>query len=349
MSNFQSGALLDTRLSEEKERDYTQKEIVASISPVNWVEKPQSQWRKFPIFNQNGSGSCVAQTLAKIMGVMYWLINGVYVHFSATHIYQRRNNKPQPGMAGVEAFDIARDGVTLEELVPSQNLTDEQMDGVMIAPYKEDVGKIFALPKYVQTNIQDIDTIASTIQATGKAVMVWFYFNIDEWTEVPTIKYPELTALTAQGRHSVAAVDFTMYQGKKALIIEDSWGTSYGMAGQRVITEDFFKVRNFFAAYPINFRFQEPTPVNKPSYTFTVPLTYGQQNIDITGLQNILKYEGMFPGNADSTGYYGEITRKGVLAFQQKYAVDTPENLAALNGKRVGSLTIKKLNELYGK
>ena len=105
---FLSGAIIDIRPEEEKEKDYHFGEIVAAANPVNWVEKPQSAWRKFPIFNQDGSGSCVAQTLAKLLGILYWLKNQLYVHFSATHIYQRRSNKPYGGMAGVDAFNIAR-------------------------------------------------------------------------------------------------------------------------------------------------------------------------------------------------------------------------------------------------
>jgi len=177
---FTNGALIDERSEAEKAKDFKFEEIVATINPVNWVEKPQSQWRKFPIFNQNGSGSCVAQTAAKLLGVLYWLINKVYVHFSATHIYQRRNNKPNGGMAGVDAFNIMQKGTTLEELTPSQSMTDSQMDGAEIPQYKQDVGAIFKIGNFVQPPVRDIDTIASIIQTTGKAVMVWFYFQYDE-------------------------------------------------------------------------------------------------------------------------------------------------------------------------
>jgi hypothetical protein len=371
---FLSGALIDTRPDEEKEKDYHFGEIVAAINPVNWVEKPQSAWRKFPIFNQNGSGSCVAQTLAKLLGVLYWLKNQLYVHFSATHIYQRRANKPSGGMAGVDAFKIAQKGVTLEELVPSQNLNDQQMDGTDIPQYKQDVGSVFKIGNYISLPIKDIDTIASVIQTTDKGVMVWFYFRGDEWTDLPTIKYPNLDLYAGDtSRHSVTAVDFTLYQGKKALIIEDSWGKSFGLDGQRVITEDFFKVRNWFAAYPINFAFDDqtqpqpqpqpqPTPV-KPKYTFTKPLVFipwdsaknqpanlalhESQKADVIALQNILRYEGHFPANVSSTGYYGSITAKAVDSFQRAHQVAPLSELNSLRGRRVGEKTIKALNERY--
>lgn len=338
---FGTGALEDPRTPDERQKDYQFQEIVASINPVNWIEKKPEEWRKFPIFNQNGSGSCVAQTAAKLLGILYWLKNGDYVHFSATHIYQRRQNKPASGMWGVDALNIARKGVTLEVLAPSQGMNDAQMDAVRIENYKEEVGAIFKVNNYVILPIGDIETIASIIQTTGKGVMVWYKFNYDEWLDVPTIKTndPKL-------HHSVTAVDFTLYQGKKALIIEDSWGIQYAIQGRRIITEDFHKERNTFAAYLINFKFAEQT-TEKPKYNFMRDLNFNETSNDVKALQDILKYEGLFPINTESTGYYGAITAKAVLAFQKKYKVADDAELDALGGRIVGPKTRSKLNELY--
>jgi hypothetical protein len=340
---YNTGALIDNRPQVEKDKDYKFEEIVASADPVTWIEKPQSNWRKFPIFNQNGSGSCVAQTLAKLLGVMYWLKNNVYVHFSATHIYQRRSNKPSGGMIGVNALDIACEGVTLEVLAPSQLMTDAEMDKTVIESYKQDVGKIFKIGNYVLLPVRDIETVASIIQKTGKAVMVWFFGMVDEWTEAPVIKYPNLSTGQANLVHSVTAVDFTLYGGKKAIIIDDSWGSSYGKAGQRVITEDWFKARNFFAAYPINFAFDVGIDPNKPKYTFNQDLIFStvvSYNNACVQWQNVLKYEGIFPKNVESTGYFGAITKKGTEAFQAKYGLPVTGNL--------DQATRAKANKVYG-
>lgn len=336
---FNSGALLDTRPETEKQKDYKFEELVITVNPVNWVEKPKSAWRKFPIFNQDGSGSCVAQTLAKLLGILYFLKEKVYVHFSATHIYQRRYNKPSGGMAGVDAFKIGQQGVTLESLVPSQGMNDAQMDNTVIEKYKQDVGSVFKIPNYVILPIKDIDTIASVIQTTGKGVMTWFYFKHDEWTEIPTILHPNLKAEDNDAsRHSVAVVDFTLYQGKKALIIEDSWGPNFGMGGQRVITEDFFKVRNFFAAYPINFIFADQT-TQKPKYTFTITTKLGSTGPDVKAFQEVLRYEGLYPTNVEITGYFGSVTKNGALQWQKKYGL--------VADGIIGPNTRKKLNEIY--
>jgi hypothetical protein len=349
------GAVIDPRPEEEKALDYRLEELVTSTAPVKWTVK--KDWRKFPIFDQNGSGSCVAQTVAKMMGVMYWLLNSVYVHFSATHVYTRRSNKPSGGMIGVDSAIIAQNGVTLEDLVPSQKMTDKQMDAIKIEKYKEDVGSVFKVGKYIQPAVANIETIASIIQQTGKPVMVWYYFNNPEWTTIPEIKGNVDLYGANTARHSITAVDFTLLGkehtsdkklwGKKALIIEDSWGSRYGANGQRFITEDFHNARNWFALYFMNFKFEEGTPdITRPKYTFVkdmffdpkAPVTYGDP--EVIALQNVLKFEGLFPSNVESTGYFGSVTRKAVSDFQVKYGITPIEGY-------VGSKTRAKLNELY--
>lgn len=360
---FQNGAVLDTRPEEEKAEDFLFEEVVASAEVVQWAEKPQAQWRKFPIFAQNGSGSCVAQTEAKEMGIMRWLKDGDYVHFSATDIYQRRINKPDGGMAAVDARKIVKNGgATLEIFAESQNLTDKQMDSQVIEAYKKEIGAVFKIPNYLALPVRDIETVASVIQKTGKGVMVWFYFEYREWTDVPEVMNPDLNLYAAATcRHSVTAVDFTMYKGKKALIIEDSWGETFGLKGQRIITEDFFNARNWYAGYLVNFRFDDqtqpepnplpqpspvPTPL-KPKYTFKKDLVKGDRNPDVKALQDILKYEGFYPKNMDSTGYYWSVTAKAVYDFQVKHKVAPMAELDSLKGNRVGAKTRAKLNELY--
>lgn len=363
-----NGAHIDLRPEAEKQKDYHFAETVAAAAPVNWVEK--KKYRQFPIFDQDGSGSCVAQTMAKLMGIMYGLNNPAigYVHFSATHIYKRRFNKPDGGMSGQDVFKIAQQGVTLEALVPSQKMTDAEMDGAVITPEKEEVGKIFRIGNYLMLPVRDIETVASIIQQTGKGVMVWFYFKSAEWDKDPSVKFPDLDLYAGStARHSVAGVDFTLYKGKKAIVIDDSWGPNAGNgSGQRIIDEDFFKARNWFAAYPINFKYQEgspaptPTPTpsptpSKPTYNFTKQLKFipwntaknepadmvahNAQKADVTALQDCLKYLGIFPVNIQSTGYFGAITKEKVIEFQKRYNID-------MVGE-VGPITRAKLNELF--
>lgn len=353
-----SGADIDKRPVQEQEKDFKFEEIVASANPVNWVEK--TEYRKFPIFNQNGSGSCVAQTTAKEMGVMRWLKDGKYVHFSATDIYQRRKNRPAGGMWATDARDIIRKGgATLEVLAPSQDMTDQEMDNFLVDEYMREVGEVFKVPNYVTLPIQDIDAVASVIETTGKAVMVWFYFKYDEWNEYPQIKHLDINYISpGVVRHSVTAVDYTLKNGKKCLVIEDQWGIGAGQNGQRIIDEDFFKARNWYSGYLVNFRFDDktkpepsqPSP-QKPTYTFRETLRFSAKfsvNDDVKHLQKILKFEGLFPSNTAITGYYGSITARAVLQWQKKYKIASDSELDNLRGQIVGPKTRAMLNALYG-
>lgn len=338
---FTSGALLDERTPEQKARDWHQREVLARASQVQWREKQPSELRKFPIFDQDGSGSCVAQTQAKELGIMRWLTDGVYVHFSATDIYQRRSNRPGGGMGFADARRIAKEGTTLEALAPSQAMSDTKMDSATVEPYKREVGAVFAVPNYLALPIGDIDAAAATIQATGKGLMLWFYFKSDEWTNKPKVLYPGLDIYPdSTSKHSVTGVDHFIQNNEKCLLIEDSWGPGAGVGGQRVITESFFKARNFYAGYLVNFRFQE-APTTKPIYSFLVDMQLGDNNAEVKALQDCLRWTGDFPANAESTGYFGPITQTAVQKFQEKRGV---ASFGEPGYGRVGPKTRAELN-----
>lgn len=338
------GVIDDTRPESERLKDYKFEEIVATADPVDWIEKKPNSWRKFNIRNQDGSGSCVAQSMAKVLGVLQYLRDGVFIDFSASYIYKRRANKNTGGMGGVNVFDIVKEfGCTLDALMPSQELNETQINSVPEENYDSVVASAFAIKNFVQfIPKESFDDIASTIQKTGKAVMVWFRFDRNEWTDLPTVlsDSPKL-------HHSVTAVDCTLYKGKQYLVIEDSWGKFGIFLGQRLISREFFEKRNTFAGYPLTFKnVQEslPTPVK---FTFKNQMEFGQTSTDVSKLQDVLKVEGFFPTNANSTGYYGAITAKAVYNFQTKYRVATQVELDSLQGRVVGSKTLVKLNELY--
>jgi len=357
MENFKSGAEIDIRPQSEKDKDYTMKEVVASVAAVNWKEKSKSDWRRFEDQDQNGASSCVENTIKKLAGIMLWLKEKTYLSFSTVY-YQLRSNKPGLGMMGVEAFDIWKDnGIPLEQLSPSEKTTDEQLDAMVVDQYKKDIASVFKIGGHLGIDNGDFETVASVIQQTGKGVMVWFYFTREEWAqEIPkvidsSLQYTSSNAL----RHSVTAVDFFLYGGKKYILIEDS--AHFAGLTYHLISEEFFKARNWFSRYPVNFKFQDSTQEentedpNKPKYTFKNQLKFSTAHIvseDVKALQKILLYEGFFPTGQSCTGYYGAITAKAVLKFQQKYEVGPAEELTTLGGKVVGPKTIAKLNELYG-
>lgn len=314
------GITQDWRTPEERAKDYQLNEIVTTPEPVNWVEK--KDWRKFETRSQDGSGSCVAQSMAKILGICHYLNKGYFPTLSASYIYQKRANKPAEGMGGVDVWEIVRNyGTVLEENMPSQNLSEKDINLVEEKQVYRDIGKTFAISNYVQIQI-DINTIASVIQRTGKPVMVWFRFGDGEWTDIPTIK------TEPKYHHSVTAVDYILWEGKKALVIEDSWGKFGRFDGQRIITEDFMS-RCSYAAYPINFKYEVESPkLERPKFDGSVK-----------SLQECLKWEGLFPLNVESTGVFGSITKSALIKWQTRAGLP--------NQGIFGELTKSKLSDWY--
>lgn len=330
------GLLEDKRTFDERLKDYKFEEIVGTPDQVTWQEKKPNEWKSFSVRDQSSSSSCVMQAIAKTAEVLY----KEEIPFSAGFYRYRVNNSP--GMYMHDGFNIWRDrGICTEDLLPSQNLSESQMNNLKITRVHEEVAKSFRVGNYVQfTPKISFDEVASTIQKTGKSITLTFVFDRNEWTDIPTVK-----GFYAPLGHAVSAVDTTLYKGKQYLVIEDSWGIFNSWNGKRLISREFYEARNTSAYYPINFKLlAQETEVK---HHFSRTLNFGQTSDDIKYLQDILKKEGLFPLNVESTGYYGAITAKGVYDWQVKHKVAPLSELNSLQGRSVGAKTIAKLNEIY--
>lgn len=320
MENYINGILPDTRTEEAKALDYHQSEIVTAPAPVIWTKK--ATLRQFPVRMQSKSGSCVMQSLEKERGIRALLKYGEFPVFSASYGYQLRANPSISGSTKPDRIKAANKGAILEPIMPSQSLSDEEMMSIHKPSYADDLAKIFGV-KAVDIDI-DIDTIASTIEATGKGVGVWFRFGPGEWF------YRKEVGIVDDSKewgHAVVAVDYTLNdKGEKCLVIEDS-ACEDGFP-QRLVPESFFKARCFLASYLVDFK--------KFNEVLDTPVYDGS----IVSLQDILKYNGLFPANQDSTGIFGNITRTALISFQKKYGIEP-----ALGN--LGPITEAKLRELY--
>jgi hypothetical protein len=302
------GANIDTRSPEQKKGDYHISEIVASASPVVWAELAPSEVRSFPVQNQSQKSDCVAETRRKLKRITMKVNKGLDLDFSSVALYRERINYPDAGMGAIDAISIdANIGMTLDALVPSDVIKNEvDVNKLTVDAYNVDVAKVF---RTANTDITftngDLETLAVTIQKTRKGAMVWFYFTAEEWArEVPIIINGNLSLYDAASlRHSVTAVEPAMYNGKKGVWIEDS--AHFGGLNRRFITEAFYKVRNFWASYPTNLKFEAGGNI-KPRYDGS-----------IISLQDCLRFEGYFPVDRDSTGIFGPITTKAVKDFQK--------------------------------
>lgn len=327
------GVLLDERPEEEKEKDYNAEEVLPQSSVVDWRDKEIDQLKKVNrVKSQGQAGTCVAQTKATQLEWEVKRLTGEWIELSPLSIYKHRVNTT-PGMWVSDALNIVKKkGATLEAFLKSENLTEHEATIAKMTTtanaYAKALTEIDLSYLYLPT---DIDRIATALEM-GHAVGLILFATRDEYTNVPYIKNPNLNWTTATIRHAVTALDYFIYNGKKALWIVDSWGVGTGQGGYRIITEDFMP-RITTADYFDRFILDKGNP---QKYDFYMNLKFGDRNDQVVLLQNFLKERGYFPVNQASTGYYGSITANAVLRWQIDNNVDTKETLTRLQGKHFG-------------
>lgn len=324
---IQPGANIDTRSPEQKATDIHFSEIVGMANPVNWAEKYPNKIRRFPMLNQLQTMMCGAFSLAKHLGINFFVKYGKYINFYPPDIYQRRTNKPSPGMMLYDMMRIASEGVTLADFFKMDYKNDEEADSIMIEKWHREVGKVFAVQGSVYIP-SDIEILASVIQTTGKAPIMLMYFTSGEYSkEVPTIVEKDLPQLGIKTlRHFTVAPDFTLRKGVKTIYMEDS--AHFGGLYERYLTEDWIKTRVVEIRYAMNFKFSSAVG-DRPVY----------DGLTVVSAQRCLRFEGFFPMNVDFLENFGPLTKNAVRLFQQKYALPVTQVL--------DTATKNKLHQLF--
>ena len=334
------GLIKDPRPEEERKKDYLAEEITFSFPPIEWKERPESEWRKFPIFNQNGSSSCVAQAVTKALGIENFIEEGKFVHYSARDIYTRRANYPGKGMYFQNGMEIGHKmGATFEQLMPSQGVVEVAMNSSEDrTPLTELAGKIGRGGSYVVLPL-DIDAVASLIRHQKKGVVIGVRFGPNEWNR----EVPKILGDDKRYGHGVCATNAILYNGKKALVIEDSWGITSGKDGRRIVTQDWFDARRIVYAGYYKFLKNDGMPNQpKPQHIFKRDLYYGmKREPEVVKLQECLAYLKFFPSNVDKTGNFYSITLKAVKLYQESNGITPARGY-------VGPITRSKLNEEFG-
>lgn len=322
------GVLPDTRSDEEKELDPLHEEVAAGMAGVQWTMKIPAEWKHVdPLRSQNlESSDCCAFSGSSATQADQALADPL----SAGDLYDRRSNYPDPGMIPFEAEKLStKYGIMPDAMLPSDNLTEEQLNvHVKRTPITDTQSMKVAggIPTQI-TNIT-IDTVAAVI-AQGLHPRLCFHFTQKEWTAIPQ------NLGDGAIHHRVFATDFSIVNGKKCIIIQDSCfiGTTYNFPhGLRAITEDFLLQRCFSATYV-----KPAGPVVSPGpiqHIFTVDIQYGENNNEVTLLQTKLHTLGFF--NVTPTGYFGGLTKQAVIAYQASQGL--PQT------GYVGTLTRAKLN-----
>ncbi len=313
MENY-NGIAEDPRSEEEKAQDYIHEDLASGVIDLVWIEHDHKILRSFELQNQDGSSSCVAQATAKILAIHEVQEGKEYKRLCPKFIYTRRQNYPSGGMYLPGALSIACKNGACEEVIQPCDFKGESFMNQKTEPVTALQNADKFKGKYYFQITGGIDKIAEVIEQ-GYGVLLGFHFDRDEWTDVPFINPSAENKIG----HGVAAVDYGLYNGQKALVIEDSWDTQTGRGKVRIITEEFLNKKCFYAGYVTSL----------PNYTFTKVLRFGSKGIDVRKLQEKLWLH--------IDGVFGNKTLAAVKKFQSAHGL-YPDGI-------VGRLTNIELNK----
>lgn len=282
-------------------------DIVAKAAPVKWEKLDMTKLPTWVQYNQGRKNKCVGDTKALMDSIKFYVRNNLKreVKFSGDWIYYHRIPK-MPGMVGTRAIDITRDIGNVHESIIPDFLTDYDVDSFVPEKWMYEEAKIFrTADDPILPPIKDIETLASIMMVTKKPIMVWFVFQSKEWTAVPYLSGDRPTlahSVTFIPPRNPGEMTYGIHEGEKAIVIQDSWGLQYGINGKRIIKESFFKERNIFNQYDMNFKFDSS---GKPKYDGT-----------IISLQKCLRSAGLFPTNVDFVESFGPLTKSSLLKWK---------------------------------
>lgn len=267
--------------------------------------------------------NCVAHSHAKNLGIENFTEEARFLEESARPIFARRRNRPASGMSSVDAFAIVKEqGTVAEAQLASMRLRDEEMD----APFSWDDAMRAHAARYKATKYVtlaasaeafSIDAVAAAIETHRCGVVLHIFAKGDEWKRsVPSVVWQNLTYQDATIRHAITAVDYTLYKGRKALVIEDSYAVESTDDGQRILTEDFLSRRCRYAAHFLPRPNVDPDAPPAPKPELARDLGWGDRGQDVAALQSYLKSAGFFPAEAEPTGLWRQITAQSVRRWQ---------------------------------
>lgn len=299
------GVVEDPRSLDEKALDYKHEDLAMGEVPLNWVDIKDKVIKTYEIQNQDGSLSCVAQAVAKLLAIHELKEGRSYTRLCPKVIYDFRENYPQGGMWLPNALAIGCSvGACEETMLPCDMKGETFMnDKSLISAEMLNNALNYRGLYYFEITDRSIDNIAQVL-AQDYGVLLGFRFDYDEWTDVPVVHADSTKKLG----HGTAGTDYCLYEGEKSLNMDDSWGPGQAKGGTRIITERFLNARCFYAGYITSL----------PNFRFTKTLRYGSVGIDVRKLQEVLNKNG---ANIIIDGKFGNRTKVAVILYQKAHSL----------------------------
>jgi len=342
----------DNRSDKKKESDFLHEELFSGSSvKYNTRSKALKEVDKYHKFNQYRTSSCVGNAIALTLGIENEKEGEGYKKLSPAFVYRQRINQSSEGMFFYDAGNIGKNlGSCWYDYLPTPK-TEKEINNLNINNMMKVNAFIYRAKSYIFMNKPSIAQIKNICNGMDKPLVISIYATSKEWSkEFPEVIDKDLTVTNASVRHAITVLPNSAYEykGKKYVIIQDSaW---FGRKKIRYVSEDFLKARCRHALYFINLKNSEPISKKEAKisfkYTFTRSLKVGMRGNDVKKLQLALKELGFFT-YPTATGYFGGITKKAVIEFQEFYANAILKFFGLTKGTGyVGRTTKAKLHKL---
>lgn len=347
---------------------------VASVTPLDpiYIEDITA----LDVWNQKSIGSCVGHAAAKYKQYLEYLETGNVINLSPRFLYALA--KCRDGWAGEGTYPrlvagIVKDiGVATQDTIPNNSeLSHEQYvynrneASIPNAAFVE--ARKYSIKSYAFPDVKSVEELKRGIKQ-GRGTMLLMRIGKEWWTnkngqsswgenDIIPLKAPKEIV----SGHEVYLYGYENVGNRTKFYVFNSWSVLWGKSGKAWFWHDEYKP---FLDEAITFvdlpntwleqLHQLPTKENF-KYTFKNQLKLGQRNNDVKALQTALLIEGLFSADLykdlmkdpKGLGYYGDATRRAVLAFQTKHHVDSQPVIDLLAGKEIGPKTRAKLNKLY--
>lgn len=329
-----------------------------------------------PVWYQRQLGACVGHAGAKYKQYLDYLETGKIFPLSARFVYALA--KCRDGFAGEGTYPrlvagiMTKDheGCATEATVPNDTtLSHEEYvynrieSNIPKAAFDE--ARKFSTNGYAFADPKNKTELKQAIMA-GRGAMLLMRVGQEWWTSEQGLTTWDAAYIVPlrPPKEIISGHEVFLYgyedlgDGRTKFYVFNSWSVNWGLGGKAYFIHEEYKPyldeAITFVDLPNNFLDELHKLPTKEDFrhSFSKNLRFGQRNDEIKALQTALMIEACFPRDlyaelADKDyglGYYGDVTRRAVLAFQAKYHID---NSTAPDGRDVGPRTRAKLNELF--
>jgi hypothetical protein len=349
----------------KSKKDYRDQIFMYAMgAPSGPVPNILTDFSKFGVWDQAQTPSCVSHSVAKMLQLYWYLKSGKVVDFNPQflHILSAFSGAgPDDGRDPRTVLQTAaKFGCCTTATLPrNTSVTNTQyFDTNLITQAMRDEAMQYAGISFVPISV-DQGSYRSAIKTYG-AVSALFEVGNTFWTTPtgavtwdPKLIDPIRATSNLSGAHEITIIGDNNSDVLRAI---NSWGTAWDLSGY------FNFIFNEWQPYIHElWAITDPNPAalatvqslptqDEFKHNFQTTIKYGMNNPEVRALQVALAIDGDFT-YPEITGYYGTVTATAVTAFQIKYSVASPAEIASLQGthSQCGPATRKALNNLFNK